>query len=142
MAKNNLGKRILAVALACILAGNLLPMSAAAQNEVPVMVENFEDTYYKQDGTAGTAEDWQIHLSKTAAATGEDNLFDITLTVETKDTEVQVAAATHGAAVLVLDLSNSMNTKEDTGCTHAGCEAEKNSAGHCEKYEKKNCSFR
>ena len=138
MAKNTFGKRGLALVLACIMMGNLLPMGAVAQNETPVMVENFEDTYYKQDGTAGTAEDWQIHLSKTAQYSGEENFFDITLTVETKDTQVQVAADTHGAAVLVLDLSNSMNTKEDTGCTHNGCEADKDDAVHCEKYVKRN----
>ncbi len=121
MAKNNFGKRILAVALACILAGNLLPLGAAAtQNQTPAMVENFEDTYYKQDGTAGTAEDWQIHLSKTAEFTGEDNLFDITLTVETKDTETQIAGAAHGAAVLVLDVSSSMVKDAGGNCVRCG----------------------
>jgi len=80
----------------------------AFANPAPDMVQNFEDTYYHQDGSAASASDWEVHLSKSAAVTDIENVFDITLLVETKDTSIELAGSTHGAVVLVLDASNSM----------------------------------
>jgi hypothetical protein len=115
---------------------NFFSVSAkAAVTAATETVQNFPDTYYKQDGTVGTDSDWEIHLSKTAAPTAQDNIFDITLKIETKDTTSQTAGSADGAAVLVLDVSNSMNAKED-GCVHEGCEAGKNADVHCTKYER------
>lgn len=121
MAKNTtargFGKRTLALFLSLVMMTSLLNIGALAADTID-MVQNFGDTYYKQDGSAGTASDWEIHLSKTAAETGTDNVYDITLTVETKDTSVELAGATHGAAVLVLDFSSSMvdNAGDCTDC--------------------------
>ncbi len=109
MAKMNTFKRFLALVLALVMCFGMLGISAqAAQTTTPAMVENFDDTYYKQDGSAGTGSDWEVHLSKEAAATAQENVFDITLEIQTKDTSVTVAGATHGAVTLVLDLSGSM----------------------------------
>ncbi len=119
MAKKNFGKRTLAILMSLIMLLSMVNISVLAAGE-PQLVKNYEDTYYKQDGTAGTAEDWEIHLSKQAAVTREENVYDITLTVRTKDTNVQLGGATHGAVTLVLDVSNSMNNRY-AACTVDGC---------------------
>ena len=130
MAKNlitkGVGKRALAVFLSMVMTTGLLNIGALATGQ-PAMVQNFEDTYYHQDGSAGSAEDWEIHLSKTAKETDQDNVFDITLSVETKDISTQLAGATHGAVALVLDVSSSMNS--DTGIC-AECGEGKNHENH------------
>ena len=68
MAKNTtirgLGKRALAVFLSLVMVTSLLNIGAlAAGTDQPDMVQNFADTYYRQDGTAGSANNWEIHLS-------------------------------------------------------------------------------
>ena len=110
MAKKIFNKRVIATLLTLVMLFNGFQISAsAASNDTVNLVQNFEDTYYKQDGTAGTANEWEIHLSKTAAPTAQDNVFDITLKVETKDITIQTADTVNGAAVLVLDVSGSMD---------------------------------
>ena len=126
MAKKNFGKRALATLLSIIMIFSMVNISVLAAGE-PQLVKNYEDTYYKQDGSAGTAEDWEIHLSKQAAATQAENVYDITLTVQTKDTSVQLGGATHGAVTLVLDVSNSMDQAPD-GC--GVCGKSENHADH------------
>jgi len=120
MAKRIFNKRTLAILLTLVMLFNGFQISAsAAQNTAPELVQNFADTYYKQDGSAGSASDWEIHLSKTAAPTEQDNIYNITLKVETKDTFTQIAGTTDGAAVLVLDVSSSM--AQNTGsCGNCG----------------------
>ena len=136
MAKKIFNKRVIAMALTLVMLFNGFQISAsAAQNDTTDLVQNPGDTYYKQDGTAGTASDWEIHLSKTAAPTAQDNIYNITLKVETKDTFTQLAGTTDGAAVLVLDVSNSMDTAEG-GCTYEGCTSRENAAVHCMNYER------
>ena len=105
MAQKIFNKRTLAIllSLAMLLNGFQVSAMAAGNDTAPEMVQNFEDTYYKQDGTVTTANDWQVHLSKTAAVTDQENVFDITLKVETKDVSIQL---NDGAAVLVLDVSS------------------------------------
>ncbi len=110
MAKKMTGKRLIAMVLTLVMLLNGFHISARAdETAAPEMVENFQDTYYKQDGTASSAEDWEIHLSKNATPTETDNVFEITLKIQLKDTTVQLGGATHGAVTLVLDVSNSMN---------------------------------
>ena len=128
MAKKNLGKRTLALLMSFIMIFSMVNIGVLAAAEDSQLIRNYEDTYYKQNGTAGTANDWEIHLSKQAAATQTDNVYDITLKVETKDTSVQLVGATHGAASLVLDVSNSMNYRYE-GCTACG-EDEGHSSHH------------
>ena len=142
MAKKMFGKRILAAVLSLVLVCNLLPMmgAMAAENEIVNTVQNFEDTYYKQDGSVGSANDWEVHLSKTAQPTDEENVFDITLKVQTKDTFTQVASTTDGAAVLVLDVSNSMDDRDSSGCTVDGCGKSANNTVHCTEFEKRSWS--
>jgi len=119
MAKKNFGKRALALLMSIVMIVSMINISVLAAGE-PQLVGNYEDAYYKQDGSVGTAEDWEIHLSKQAAATRTENIYDIILTVETKDTSVQLGGATHGAVTLVLDVSNSMD-KRYAACTVDGC---------------------
>lgn len=142
MAKRIFNKRTIAILLTLVMLFNGFQISAsAAQNNAPELVQNFADTYYKQDGTAGTANDWEIHLSKTAAPAGKDNTFNITLKIETKDTTIQTAGSTNGAAVLILDVSNSMNAKEP-GCAADGCGKDKDAGIHCTEYEPSNKFWR
>ena len=136
MANRIFNKRVIAILLTMIMLFNGFQISAsAAQNDTPELVQNFSDTYYKQNGAAGSANDWEIHLSKTAAPTAQDNIYNITLKVETKDTITQIAGSTDGAAVLVLDVSNSMDTAEG-GCTHEGCTSRESAAVHCMDYDR------
>ncbi len=130
MAKKNFGKRTLAILMSLVMLLSIVNISVLAAGE-PQLVKNYEDTYYKQDGSAGTASDWEIHLSKQAAATRTDNVYDIALTVETKDTSVQLGGATHGAVTLVLDVSNSMNNRY-AACTVDGCGEEEGHPVHHE----------
>ena len=128
MAKRIFNKRVIATLLTLVMLFNGFQISASAsQNNTIDLVQNFEDTYYKQDGTAGSASDWEIHLSKTATPTAQDNIYNITLKVETKDTFTQIAGATDGAAVLVLDVSSSM-VNEAGDCTKCG--ENKNHSNH------------
>ena len=131
MAKRIFSKRTLAIvlSLAMLLNGFQIRAMAAQNDTAPAMIQNFEDTYYKQDGTAANSSDWEIHLSKTAVVTAQENVFDITVKVQTKDTSTQLAGATNGAVMLVLDVSNSMDGK-DTKCTVEGCGEEKDSPRH------------
>jgi len=119
MAKKKFGKRALATLLSLIMLLGMVNVSVLAA-DAPQMVKNYEDTYYKQDGTAGTAEDWEIHLSKQAAVTRTENVYDVTLTVATKDTSVQLGGATHGAVTLVLDVSSSMVRSSGSTCAACG----------------------
>ena len=118
MAKKIFGKRALALLMSFVMVIGMINIGVLAAGE-PQLVKNYEDTYYKQNGSAGTAEDWEIHLSKQAAVTRTENVYDVTLTVETKDTSVQLGGATHGAVTLVLDVSNSMDEAPD-GCGICG----------------------
>ena len=128
MARRKFDKRILAILLTLVMVFNLTGLGTYATEVTgPALVENFQDTYYKQDGTAGSSEDWEIHLSKTAAPAGQDNVFDITLTVETKDISTRLSGATHAAVALVLDVSSSMN--KDTGSC-ADCGKAENHSDH------------
>ncbi len=113
--KNNLTTRIISMILALAFCFTHIGMVAqVAQAEAPLeaaapeLVQNFGASYYKQDGTQGSSSDWEVRLEKTAAATNERNVFEVTLQIQTKDTTMQLAGSTHGAATLVLDLSRSM----------------------------------
>jgi len=137
MAKRIFNKRTLAVLLALVMVFNLTGIGVfAAEEAAPALLQNFTDTYYKQDGSVGSANDWEIHLSKTAALTNEDNIYDITLTIETKDISTQLAGATHGAVALVLDVSSSMD--KETG-TCAACGKAQNHSDH--RGNRKVCSY-
>ena len=126
MMANKTWKKVISVILTVVMVFGMINIGVFAA-DAPEMVQNFSDTYYHQDGTAGTAEDWEIHLSKTAAPTATENIFDITLVVETKDTSIELAGTTHGAVTLVLDVSNSMGEGAN-GC--AVCGESENHANH------------
>ena len=122
MAKKIINKKVLAALMAAILVFSQVRMiTLAAADEAPELVKNYAHTYYNQDGSAGTESDWFIHLGKEAAATEQENVFDITLTIETKNTQVQLGGKKDGAVALILDVSNSMNKIR---CTHCGQDAE------------------
>ena len=121
MATKIFSKRTLAMLLALVMCFSSLQLSVfAVEATEPALVENFPDTYYNQDGTVGSADDWSIHLSKTAAPTAQDNVYNITLTVETKDVVTQLTGATHGAVALVLDASSSMDEDATGVCQECG----------------------
>ena len=141
MAKKIINKRVIAILLTLVMLVNGFQIiGTAAESDEFSLVRNYADTYYKQDGSVGSASDWEIHLSKTAKPTGVDNVFDITLKVEIKDTSIQTAGTTNGAVVLVLDVSNSMDDKDGSGCAVDGCDKQRDSNVHCVEFEKRNWS--
>ncbi len=111
MANTKKFKKIIAIVITLALVFNGISITASAAQAEPDLVQNFSDTYYKQDGSKGSAADWEIHLSKTATPTSKDNVYDINLKIQTKDTTMQLGGAVDGAVALVLDVSNSMNNK-------------------------------
>ena len=73
MAKKIINKRVIAILLTLVMLFNGLQIiGTAVENDEFSLVQNFADTYYKQDGSAGSASDWEIHLSKIAAPAGKD----------------------------------------------------------------------
>lgn len=121
----NLGKRALALLLTlvmCLSMVNLTVFATATDNAGQIVNSGGSNT---QDN---------VTVSKTIAASGVENYFDITLTVQTKETmEQQVETIVTDttkqqdvAVVLVLDLSNTMTEylggKKNAGSRYANAE--------------------
>ena len=64
MAKQRM-RRLRSVVLSAIMLLSLANVYTQAVDNTPDMVRNYSDTYYMQDGTPGSANDWNVHLSKT-----------------------------------------------------------------------------
>ena len=132
-------KRVLSLLLALVMALSLLPTVAFAtdaQTQAEKQIEGgTTPVYYTYDADAGTfgtktstdpivtSDGGKVEISKTISATGEENLFDITLTVKTKQEITQTTTSPDAAVVLVLDVSGSMGYCAD-------CGTEETSHGH------------
>ncbi len=113
-------KKLIAIVVSLALIFNGIFVVASAASATPDLVQNFSDTYYKQDGSVGSESDWEIHLSKKASVTEQDNVYDINLQIQTKNTEMQFGGNKSGAVALVLDVSNSMATSAGENGTRLG----------------------
>ena len=72
--------------------------------------------YYAADGSAATADDHAVALSKTIEATDQENIFDITLSVDTSlEKDTNITASCDSAVVLTIDMSGSMDDHEMDG---------------------------
>lgn len=98
--------------------------SAVEEQEKAQIIEEGGTVYYNQYGqqveNGKLGEDGVVvEMSKTVAATGVENEFEVTLQVKTNQSLVEIPASTPDAAVmLVLDVSNSMDD-----CVYCGKEA-------------------
>ena len=136
-----MGRRGLSLLMAMIMVISLIQISAFATgtNAVTEQAEKqiqggTTPVYYTYDAKTGafgtdTTTDavvkspgGKVEISKTIAATGEENLFDITLNVKTKQEITQSTASPDAAVVLVLDVSGSMGYCADCGGNSAGKE--------------------
>lgn len=122
-------KRMLAFGMACLMALTSMTVPAKAETTNP---KSQIGPYYEvsqSDGTIKTQngenviitnpqvikEDGNVKLDKTIAATDVENVFDVTLTVETKDKVEKQKVDAPAAVVLVVDVSTSMNESLDDG---------------------------
>ena len=122
-----MGRRGLSMLMAMIMVISLIQISAFATgtNAVTEQAEKQIEggttpvyyTYNTETGAFGSdtttdalvqSPGGKVEISKTIAATGEENLFDITLNVKTKQEITQSTASPDAAVVLVLDVSGSM----------------------------------
>jgi hypothetical protein len=107
-------RRILSFVLALVLAFSLLPISvladasAVTEQTSQQIVTAGAAKYYLADGTAGSSGSYDAMVQKTVSATGTENLFDVTVNVQFKNT-VEVSHPGDAAVVLVLDTSGSMD---------------------------------
>jgi len=93
--------KFLAVLLAVVMMIGLLPMAALAAGENPVTISH--------NGAESTSEDGLITGSKTIAKK-DDGTFDITLSVSTKSTSSSVTTTTPADVVIVMDVTESMDS--------------------------------
>ena len=111
--RNGLTKKTTALLAAFFLVLTLVPFSVSAADPADTMVVHQGETlYYDANGKETTVDgSWVVKLSKTAEDTEIENQFDITLTVEARDSE-QIKPRTEPIpvdVVLVFDLSGSMD---------------------------------
>lgn len=135
-------KRVLSLLMALVMALSLLPTiafateDAKAEQAAKQIINAGGTVFYDKNGiqhSSGTLgeRDIVVEMSKTLEATGEENLFDVTLQVKTNQKLTEIPASTPDAAVmLVLDVSNSMND-----CVNCG--KGKDNADHKGKTETK-----
>ena len=147
-----MGRRGLSLLMAMIMVISLIQISAFATgtNAVTEQAEKQIQggttpvyyTYNTETGAFGSdtttdalvqSPGGKVEISKTIAATGEENLFDITLNVKTQQEITQSTASPDAAVVLVLDVSGSMGYCANCGSndwnysTHYYC---KNGSGN------------
>ena len=115
-------KAILALALALILTLSILPAfpiaGAVGEESAPVytnadqIVEKGGWLYYDATGDEANAENFAVATSKTIAATGTENMFDITLQVKTTATEAEIKRPANAFVVVLIDTSASMSSDD------------------------------
>ena len=103
-------KRLLAMLMVLSMALSILPMSAMAAPGDGGGDQEAANQIAKQ-GEEKTTKDKKVKHSKRIEQTDE-NTFDITLTVQTKETIEEQVVSEDAAVVLVLDVSNSMDKKD------------------------------
>lgn len=117
-----LGRRVMALFLATIMCVSLVQISAFAAGDAAAEQKNAQmaddkmggTSYYKADGTAGDSNTYDVAISKDIAATGTENLFNVTTKVKYRNTTTSIKNK-DAAVVLVIDVSGSMS-----GCSECG----------------------
>lgn len=126
--KSSLGRRILSAVLVMVMCFSLMQVGAYAEvNPAQTQAQKqilggTEPQYYTWDanskafsGTASTGAEvvngqhWDVVISKSIAATGVENEFEITLDVQTNQTIEENITYPNVAVTLVLDVSTSMS---------------------------------
>ncbi len=113
-------KRLLAMLMVLSMALSILPMSAMAAPGDGGGDQEAANQIAKQ-GEEKTTKDKIVKHSKRIEQTDE-NTFDITLTVQTKETIEEQVVSEDAAVVLVLDVSNSMDKERYSKCKRSGKE--------------------
>jgi len=104
------GRKSLALLLSLVMLFSLFQLTALATEgeDAPVLVSAKQ---IKAKGDASTNNDG-VSISKTIAGTELENVFDITLTVETQHKIEEIwSTAKDTAVVIVMDISQTMNSK-------------------------------
>ena len=68
------------------------------------------DTQVDERGGTNCSEDGAVSVSKTISGTDLENVFDITLQVQTSENLLEITEAPDIAVVIVMDISNTMNS--------------------------------
>ena len=123
----HMGRRGLSFFLALVMCISLVQITAFAEGVIPeynstnqIVTNPANPTYYDKDGKVvpmvdgREPENYAVSVHKTiqGVANGE-NQFDITLSVTTTESLKTLSISPDAAVVLVMDVSNSMENKED-----------------------------
>jgi len=84
---------------------------SAAETATVSLNDEPSDTQVDDEGGKNTSADGRVSVSKTIDGTDLENVFDITLTVETTQKIEEVYTEPDMAVVIVMDISNTMNSK-------------------------------
>ena len=124
------GKRGLSFFLALVMCISLVQITAFADTEEEIQAQKqiegkSNPVYYEYDKDTGNFKEerpvtdptkasagGKVEVSKTIAATGTENVFDITLTVKTKQDMDEKIPSGDSAVVIVIDQSASMNNND------------------------------
>ena len=107
-------KKVFAILLCISMLMSMLSISAFAASDKETQADkqiviDGGTNYYKADGSTGSKDDHAVALSKNVLATGEENVFDIELKVETSLDRSKLTRDVPDAAVsLVIDASATM----------------------------------
>lgn len=80
------------------------------EEDEPIVIENPSDTQVNDAGGTVTSADQNVVVSKKLKGTDIENVFDITLTVQTKTNVQTFLSEPDMAVVIVMDISNTMNS--------------------------------
>lgn len=127
-------KKVLSIALCLLTLLAVIPFAAPAAQAAQASQKG---NYYAADTTSGAfnsdaaptlAEgntqlsyaDGFVKVNKTLSETGTENLFDVNLEVVTKEQIEQIDTSPDAAAVLLIDVSGSMERWKDRQCQTCG----------------------
>jgi len=120
MSEKKVGKRLLTWVLVLIMALSMLPLNvlAAEVSEKPDVVQGHynENGVWTEGALIQDLPNGVDSVSKTAEPTGNSNEYTVTLQVQTRETTT--VTSPEAAAVLVIDISNSMKDCLETGHWH------------------------
>lgn len=134
-------KRVVSLLMALVMALSLLPTIAFASDTQIQEEKQIMEGYYQADDTnqavtetvvnqeQNSSAGGNVKVSKTIAATGTENVFEITLEVQTKQKLSETATSPDAAIVLVMDRSGSM--KYCAECGKNSIERETESKYYC-----------
>ena len=103
-----------AVLASSLFAGNVFAVDGAAAEQTAKQI-----TPAGQPTVSQSYADGKVSIEKTVAATGTENLFDVTVKVSTTETITEVTTSPDAAVVLVMDVSNSMGGNSITSAKKA-----------------------